>query len=856
MNTIRKLVNAKYDLFNIDVEKKRPCGTFSNGSTGGIKDWEKKSYEELTKMHDYNYEGFGMRMGLQTNGKYIISMDFDCCGDKDKTTGQRLGCVETKKLCEAYFKLGVEKAGFFNSSTKGNYNLLIDITACPILLDIIQNFGGNKMTLYGLEMLVSNGVQQILPPTKTKCKITGQYNNERKFFDEENPIYILDEYCPLHNFVKSCFEDAQKEKTIIKKNLNNKYMIKHEENNIEENNNFTDEEITNKIKQLKKLIDELPDEYIHNYDYWLNIGFVIYNETNGHKLGYDLYDEISKRSNKYDNNYVYDKYYNGIQKRDGNQKKLTLATLKHWVKQENVYLWDETFTSGLLAEYFIKNYKNKFITVRDVSYFFNGIHWEQDSKNHCELTKFINNFFINDLLRKTYKYKEYLLDLSMTPEERKFSDEKMNRFEQNVKNLKHITNRKKLIDDIINTNNDNSIIFDENIFYFVFKNKIYDLENDKFIVPNPKDYLLNTAGYDYIESSEEDKKTLNDLIDTIFTDKNNRDDYLVSLSTGLCGKQIENLFIATGSGGNGKSLINSLMLKTVGTYGYKLPSCILLSMLKQGSNPELALLNNKRFVLCQEPPSNQRIVSSTIKELTGDKTLNARLNHSNDCNVNLKLSFFLECNDIPLIDEVGDAVVRRLRFNVFSSLFVNKDTYETLDEEQRKSIFLGNPLYKDDKWQDKFKCVLFDILREKFKIFKKNEYILDEQPKINKDKAREYLGASDNVYDWFQGYYEKSDENNEITLTSIYKKFSESKFYENLSKKDKREQNRKKFVDKIEKNIFLKKHIKTNTHTKLRVLVGWKEKEVNDEQEVNEEIVEKSNSVEEEKNNEEYVHIQ
>lgn len=57
----------------------------------------------------------------------------------------------------------------------------------------------------------------------------------------------------------------------------------------------------------------------------------------------------------------------------------------------------------------------------------------------------------------------------------------------------------------------------------------------------------------------------------------------------------------------------------LGNYGYKLPSNVLLQEIQDGGNPQIALLHNKRFVLCQEPNKNKRICSSTLKEITGDK---------------------------------------------------------------------------------------------------------------------------------------------------------------------------------------------------------------------------------------------
>jgi phage/plasmid-associated DNA primase len=597
---------------------------------------------------------------------------------------------------------------------------------------------------------------------------------------------------------------------------------------------LTEEENILKTKNFKENIEKLPKNYFGSYEKWRDLCFMLHNEFIGNKTGYDLFYDVSKNNDKFDEKACYEQYYKKTKERTKNQPKITFGTLNHWVKEDGINfhnLWDKTFTSGLMAEYFIDKYPNKFVTVKDVAYFFNDLHWEQDSKNNSNLTKFINNTFIKDLLKDCYRQKNLNLDLSMSEEERKLKDEKMQTYEKKVQNLRDISNRDKLIKDIVNLNTNNDIEFDKNNFLFVFKNSIYDLEKDIFIEPNPKDYLLNTCGYNYIESSEEHKKILMDLFETIFTDKDNREDYLTTLSTGLCGIQLENLFICTGSGGNGKSLINSLMMKTVGNYGYKLPNSVLLNVLKTGGNPEVALLNNKRFVLCQEPPNNQRIKSGTIKEITGDKTLNARLNHSNECNVNLKLTLLLECNDMPLMDEVNDAIIRRLRISVFNSLFVSQDTYNNLDEEEKKNIFLGIPEYKSDIWQDKFKCVLFDILKDYFKIFRENKYILGEQPQINKDKCKVYLGASDNIYDWFQGFYERNTEESkeQITLTSIFKVFTESKFYETLSKKDKRENNRIKFVDKLEKNIFIKKFIKMNMDKKIKVLTGWKLKETNDE---------------------------
>ena len=98
------------------------------------------------------------------------------------------------------------------------------------------------------------------------------------------------------------------------------------------------------------------------------------------------------------------------------------------------------------------------------------------------------------------------------------------------------------------------------------------------------------------------------------------------------------------------------MMKCVGNYGYKLPSTAVSQTIKEGANPAIANLNNKRFCLFQEPDRKNRICCSTIKEITGDKELNCRTLYSTDTLTRLKCSLLGEFNDLPALDESGDAM--------------------------------------------------------------------------------------------------------------------------------------------------------------------------------------------------------
>jgi P4 family phage/plasmid primase-like protien len=504
-------------------------------------------------------------------------------------------------------------------------------------------------------------------------------------------------------------------------------------------------------------------------------------------------------------------------------------------------LYNKPFNEGELSKYFKTMYSNKFIFVNNILYEYDNIKWNKCDSKYSQLHIFIKNNFYNHL----YKYISSLHTKNAEQLTTNINDDdknrliaikdKMDNFSKSL-NLLNKTFKNLLVNEILIELTNNTIIFDKNPYFFCFDNQVYDLKHNKFIVPDYGHYITTTCGYKYNDFiSTKDNEEFDNLLNTIFTNeyKEVKNYYMIALSTGLYGQQIENLFVCSGGGGNGKSLLNSLMLAAVGNYGYKLPSNVLLQEIKSGANPEIASLHNKRFVLCQEPPENKRICGSTMKELTGDKTINARQLYSGDCQTNLKISFFLECNDTPKLDKVDDAITRRIRKIMFNSKFVDKQTYDK--EINKKNLFISNPYYKTSEFQDKFKKVLIIKLFDYWKIFQKNGYKLVEPELILQDTI-EYLALSDDIYDWFKNYFENGDIKKDIIRINddIFPIFSSSDFYNNMTKQNRRDYNAHYFNEKIMKNKFLQEYIKKKgtTFNKKQLdvdcIIGWKKKVVSD----------------------------
>lgn len=377
------------------------------------------------------------------------------------------------------------------------------------------------------------------------------------------------------------------------------------------------------------------------------------------------------------------------------------------------------------------------------------------------------------------------------------------------KYLRNVGTRDRLTKDVCRVLDNSWIMFDNNPFLLAFRNKVYDLEKSEFVAPEYSQYISLTTGWNWVKGySSSNKDRLMGIIDMIFTDQDVKQHYLTMLSTGLYGAVIQHFFVAKGGGGNGKSMLNGMMMRTIGEYGYKLPSLAVSTPIKEGANPTIANMNNKRFVLVQEPDKKNKINTSTIKELTGDKAINCRTLYSKDTSTLLKLTFCMECNSLPQLDESDDAVARRIDVTPFDSKFMNPHTYEELTSEEKATgmFHLANPLYNTDDFQDNHKQALMEILMAHFKVFKSNNKII-KPPKAVIQEASEYLKYSDDFYGWFSNTFKKK-EGRYISFKAIYRHYSSSDYFSNFTKADKRKHNQKFLKDTILNNMFLKKHFK------------------------------------------------
>ena len=283
------------------------------------------------------------------------------------------------------------------------------------------------------------------------------------------------------------------------------------------------------------------------------------------------------------------------------------------------------------------------------------------------------------------------------------------------------------------------------------------------------------------------------------------------------------------------------MLLTCGEYGYKLPSSVLLREIKEGANPELANMDCVRFTLAQEPDRNKKINSSTLKELTGDETLNVRGLYSSKCKIQLKQTTIMEANDLPKLDEVNPALSRRMDITPFTTRAVSKEDYDLA--EDKTGLVVSNPYYKSDEFKHKYKCVLFHLLQPYVKIFINNGYNLSSPPEEIKKANNKYLASSDNLFDWFISEFELC-EGEVVSIKDIYDVWSVYINQTSTMTRRAKEKlgSKKKLEEEIEKNLFMSKYLKgrNQCYNKKQLtsptICGWKRRPVEEQiEELNEE---------------------
>jgi len=483
------------------------------------------------------------------------------------------------------------------------------------------------------------------------------------------------------------------------------YKSEKKKNNSKKIHLMNEEDIYSEKDIIKKYLDILdPDRYT-DYNKWINIGFILYSLSNEYidlwkyfSSKWELYDEvncISKWNSFASSEYIYTvnnlKYLAEIDN-PNEAAELSREIPAHDVKFLRPF-------DNVLSKLIYRLYGDRFICSnpeKNEWYYFNGIRWIKENKNH-NLRKRI----IDEVFNKIEIYRRQLIKETAS--------------EDIIKNYHNILLKlgsgiKLNCLELEFYNSNFYKIIDQNKDLLGFDNGIYDLKTFEFRPGVSSDYVSLSTNYEFIKYSEDDSIYIEliELLKKILPEKETRNFTLKALSSCLDGhNRDENFYIFTGArGANGKSTILDLLLKSLGEYAIISPVSLITGAREQANsaNSALAAIRNKRAVVMQEPASNVMIQSDTLKGLTGGDTISTRELHGNQIEFKPNGKFFMATNVCPILSSLDGGVIRRLKITDFVSHFVdnpdpNRPFEFQIDRELKNKL---------EKYKSAFMCILIN----------------------------------------------------------------------------------------------------------------------------------------------------
>ena len=598
---------------------------------------------------------------------------------------------------------------------------------------------------------------------------------------------------------------------------------------------ITELEELDKDSKVFKYADIISVKHLDDYDTWLKLLTSLKSASEKAVAHY-----ISQKSDKFKEADFHNKY------ESVDPTTISIGTMYYYAKISNNKAYrdlqnEDMDTMEFLdsddtqAKLFLGNHENNLVYLDNTIFMYIGNEegtegrWFKDEKN--ERVKKLLSDYLSGLqqnrLSKLYEERKQIEEALENPtddadavEEQKTSLEEIGHkikfssaLAAKLKNCAKINTIAERLRSLLSVVDYEEIQFDKNPYLLPFNNTCYDLKTHNWVGTRRENYILETTGYNWITPNESQITKISKLIDEIFPDPEIRQEYIHYLATGLYGIPIEKFIFASGGGGNGKGVINELVLEVLGNFGYSANNAVLLNPLKEGGNPAIANMSGKRFINYREPDEKKSLNLSAIKELTGGKGICARKLYCNDDKVELVGTHVLELNKkCPMVGDLGDSIMRRLRDIPFVATYTT-DVELLKRKKELNNIFKANPYFKTIKLQNEFKYALFIYLIRYAKKWEKDNAgfnvcsRLFVASKIT-DRTKHYIEDNDNIFMILKQHYIKdmSNKNNYVKFKEFWCFFKDSDFYRTLSK---HEQNKQY----SEKNVV--EHLKTSTSTRI-----------------------------------------
>jgi len=261
---------------------------------------------------------------------------------------------------------------------------------------------------------------------------------------------------------------------------------------------------------------------------------------------------------------------------------------------------------------------------------------------------------------------------------------------------------------------------DTNPYLLCFRNGVWDFKEKVFRDGKPEDYITKSTKIDYVPvDKQRDAQILeeiNDFMAKLFPIEELRTymwEHLSSTLMGTSQNQTFNNYI--GFGQNGKSVLVSLMEKTLGEYKGDVP----LTLMTQGRTkigglaPEIVALKGLRYAVMNEPSKHDRLNEGIMKQLTsGLDPIQARAPYMPAAIQFIPQFKLVVCANYLLeIKSMDHGTWRRIRVVDFLSLFT-KNPVDDDPEKPYQYLLDENLVNKFETWKIVFMAMMVEKVLE------------------------------------------------------------------------------------------------------------------------------------------------
>jgi hypothetical protein len=335
----------------------------------------------------------------------------------------------------------------------------------------------------------------------------------------------------------------------------------------------------------KKLLPLLADFRAFERNEWINIGWILFNVTDGHPDGLDLWLDFSARcEEKYDESFCIHTW--GLMVK----KDLSLGTLKHFASIDSPEEYKK-FKKEQAEKFIISSVEGSHNDIAKALYEEYGDEFVCASITYKIWFQFINHRWIEvedgTFLREKISGK--MVDRFI--EARNYVNTLEGKAQEKGEMMMYATKAKqygKMIQNLKNANFKNSVMkecmevfydqrfrekLDSDPYLICFKNGVYDLKNNIFRAGKPEDFISKAMPINYTVFSEDDERLLevHTFLEQVFPDKSVREYFLNTASDVFVGgNQEKTVIFWTGEGDNGKSVTQTIFERMLGKLAVKI----------------------------------------------------------------------------------------------------------------------------------------------------------------------------------------------------------------------------------------------------------------------------------------------